>query len=337
MYVSPSPDAAPHSGTAIGSVLRPMSTGEVLDRAFVLYRSHFLFFAGIGTVPALTFFIAMLVFRFAENIKPAWDGSVGNTAVAGLLITGYILAFSVLGLSGVAMATGATMYAVSRLHLGYSTTVRESYRKVLRLTGRILRLVLTIAVRMLGSGLVMLVLLSFTSIYLLQWLVQARVFGRNRLILQIILVILTSACFLGGLVWSLRIVCKFSLAVPACVLENMPARPALKRSKFLARGALFRIFLIQLMVVFVGVPVFYVMQIPGIFLATLNHGVPNLIMICVGALVATAIAFPIGAVGTCLVYYDQRVKKEAFDLQIMMESLAQPPVDQAAAAAPRIG
>jgi len=84
-------------------------------------------------------------------------------------------------------------------------------------------------------------------------------------------------------------------------------------------------------------PIYLVMQMPGIFIDSLNHGVPNLIMVFIGALVATAIAFPIGAVGTCLVYYDQRVKKEAFDLQIMMESLSQPAIDQAAAAAPGIG
>lgn len=321
----------------MSSVLRPMSAGEVLDRAFVLYRSHFLFFAGIGALPALTFFIATLVFKFAENIKPGWDGSVSNTAVAGLLVVGYVLVFSVLGLSGVAMATGATVYAVSRLHLGYATTVRESYSKVIRFTGRILRIVLTVAVRMFGSCLVMLVLLSFVAAYLVQWLVQIRVLAANRLILQIIILVLTSGCVLGGVIWSLRVACKYSLAVPACVLENMPARPALKRSKFLAKGALFRIFLLQLLVSFVGVPIFFVMQIPGMFIDSLNHGVPNLIMVFIGVLVATAIAFPIGAVGTCLVYYDQRVKKEAFDLQIMMESLAQPVINQAAAAAPGIG
>jgi len=117
----------------------------------------------------------------------------------------------------------------------------------------------------------------------------------------------------------------------------MPARQALKRSKFLAKGALFRIFMIQLLVSFVGVPIFWVLQIPEMFMASLNQGIPNLIMVFMGALAATALAFPVGAVGTCLVYYDQRVKKEAFDLQIMMESLAQPAVEQAAAAAPGIG
>ena len=320
----------------MSSVLRPMSAGEVLDRAFVLYRSHFLFFAGIGTLPALTFFIAMLVFRFSENIKPGWDGSVSNTAVAGLLIVGYVLVFSVLGLSGVAMATGATVYAVSRLHLGYTTTVRESYSKVIRFTGRILRLVLTVGVRMFGSWVAMLALF-YAAALLIRWLVRTRVLITTSMMFGVIAAIVVGLCALGGIVWSLRIACKYSLAVPACVLENMPARQALKRSKFLAKGALFRIFLIQLLVSFVGVPIFFVMQIPGMFSAYLNQGIPNLIMVCIGALVATALAFPIGAVGTCLVYYDQRVKKEAFDLQIMMESLAQPAAHQVAAAAPGIG
>jgi hypothetical protein len=37
------------------------------------------------------------------------------------------------------------------------------------------------------------------------------------------------------------------------------------------------------------------------------------------------------------VYYDQRVRKEAFDLQVMMESAAQPSPVQVATAAPGIG
>src|SRR5690348_638129 len=32
--------------------LRPLSTGEVLDRTFQLYRSHFLLFVGLALLPA---------------------------------------------------------------------------------------------------------------------------------------------------------------------------------------------------------------------------------------------------------------------------------------------
>jgi hypothetical protein len=44
------PQFAPQSGQAAMYQLRPLSTGEVLDRTFSLYRSRFLLFAGIATV-----------------------------------------------------------------------------------------------------------------------------------------------------------------------------------------------------------------------------------------------------------------------------------------------
>jgi hypothetical protein len=34
----------------MSTALRPLSTGEVLDRTFVLYRKHFFLFTGIATV-----------------------------------------------------------------------------------------------------------------------------------------------------------------------------------------------------------------------------------------------------------------------------------------------
>jgi hypothetical protein len=44
----------------MSTALRPLSTGEVLDRTFVLYRKHFFLFTGIATVQ-VAFFIAGIV------------------------------------------------------------------------------------------------------------------------------------------------------------------------------------------------------------------------------------------------------------------------------------
>jgi hypothetical protein len=49
-----------------------------------------------------------------------------------------------------------------------------------------------------------------------------------------------------------------------------------------------------------------------------------------------AMAGPVTTIALVLVYYDQRVRKEAFDLQLMMESVAQPSPVQSATAAPGI-
>ena len=52
-----------------------------------------------------------------------------------------------------------------------------------------------------------------------------------------------------------------------------------------------------------------------------------------GGFIAGVLASPISNIAIALIYYDQRVRKEAFDLQLMVEAVGQ---QQAAAAAPPI-
>jgi hypothetical protein len=52
-----------------------------------------------------------------------------------------------------------------------------------------------------------------------------------------------------------------------------------------------------------------------------------------GGFFAGTIAGPIATIALALLYYDERVRKEAFDLQLMMEAVGQQQASQAAAAA----
>jgi hypothetical protein len=45
--------------------------------------------------------------------------------------------------------------------------------------------------------------------------------------------------------------------------------------------------------------------------------------VLVANLLATTLSTPIGLIGFTLAYYDARVRKEAFDLQLMMEQSTQ--------------
>ena len=48
-----------------------------------------------------------------------------------------------------------------------------------------------------------------------------------------------------------------------------------------------------------------------------------LIWIALADFVGASLAGPIATIALVLVYYDQRVRKEAFDLQLMMEAVGQ--------------
>ncbi|HKE30376.1 MAG TPA: hypothetical protein VKD65_01535, partial [Candidatus Angelobacter sp.] len=53
------------------TALRPLTTGELLDRTFVLYRNNFMLFAGIATVAAGTIVVASVVLTVLGITPPA--------------------------------------------------------------------------------------------------------------------------------------------------------------------------------------------------------------------------------------------------------------------------
>jgi hypothetical protein len=55
--------------------------------------------------------------------------------------------------------------------------------------------------------------------------------------------------------------------------------------------------------------------------ALIGPGILSLIVISLSGFVAGCLTGPLATIGMSLVYYDERVRKEAFDLQLMMAGL----------------
>src|SRR5258708_412828 len=103
--------------------LRPMSTSQVLDKTFSLYRENFLLFAGIAALPPA----CLLIFNFLMlGSGSAMTGSPAAMLAAGAVIVLASLGIAILWLMGYALASGASAYAVSRFYLGYATTIGEA-------------------------------------------------------------------------------------------------------------------------------------------------------------------------------------------------------------------
>ena len=127
---------------------------------------------------------------------------------------------------------------------------------------------------------------------------------------------------------------RYALAIACCVVEDLGVTASIKRSAILSKGSRFRIFLIYIVFVLLAV-------LLGAALGGLAGGVgtliPNLttrlILIYLANFIASVLTGPLATIGIALVYYDERVRKEAFDLQLMMSSL-DPPAPSAATAVP---
>jgi len=116
---------------------------------------------------------------------------------------------------------------------------------------------------------------------------------------------------------------RYALAVPACVIEDIKARQAIRRSIELSKGARGRIFLLFLLVLAIEMGLGLVTQAFFIFAVMKYHGelpaslraLQQVVAFCTNTFVA-----PIYATGFTLFYYDQRVRKEGFDIEWMMQA-----------------
>src|SRR5690606_17064029 len=123
---------------------------------------------------------------------------------------------------------------------------------------------------------------------------------------------------------------RLSLAAPALMLEKQGIIRALKRSARLVQGSWWRIFGIQLLAWVIANVVSSVIGIPFTFLAAAlgdgsvtgfldnpgEVGWTFLLVNAIGAVIGTLIMFPIVAGVIVLLYIDQRIRREALDLEL---------------------
>jgi len=303
--------------------LRPMSTGEILDRTFNLYRNNFVLFAGIAVVPPALMLVVNLI-QAAMVATPGHPRAAGS----GLAVAG---GFGVMVgwfayLVGLAVAHAATVFAVSAVHLERTTTIGESYGRVRGRYGRVVWVLVQASLRAFWPVFALIMIVAFGA-----GLIAAAKGGPPPAAFAIILVLLVVASFVVGIVLYLR----YALAVPACVLEDIKASAAIKRSVTLSAGSRGQIFVIYFLMAVITYIVMFVFLIPATFLAAfLAKGSPAITTLTASLAMffAGALAGPIATIALSLVYFDQRVRKEAFDLQLMMAAVdgTPPPGAQAA-------
>jgi hypothetical protein len=308
-------------------MLRPLSTGEILDRTLALYRRHFWLFAGIGAVPgALLTLSTGMRLLFMNSFMTRFGGTAGtpNPAVASqalgsmLLMQVFFLPAMLLFLLAYGIAKAATVRAVEGLSRGEVLTAADAYRAVrtrwLRWCGIVLRQVWTAVWPML-AGIVLLGLMIATS----------RLAAKNPIAYGA-LVLLAFVLLLAGVVLGvLNYIC-VSLAEAAGVVEDLGVNAALRRSRALVAGRKGRIFL-ALLLVYVLQMVAGGLQLPFVFLAQSMHGAQRILMLSADmliAFVAMSLVTPVLSIAMSLFYTDERVRREGYDIELLLQrSLAE--------------
>ena len=295
--------------------LRPLSTGEILDRSFSLYRRGFWLYVGLSATAAAVTTVGTFV-RLTWGFT-GWGRSAANAgdidaamktllvASVSTLVTAvvYIMAFSV--------TQAATVSAVSAVYLGRTTSVGMAFRTVRRFWYRYLGIVLWQAWS--AMWLPVLVMAPAVTFMLLP-----------RAGLQVLGAFLVFGA-LGSLVYSVIAYLRNSLAMAASVSEGLGVRQAMRRSKDLVAGRKGRVFAVLALMYVLSVAAGVVQAFFTVFMG-LSHGGARAgleVLTLLATFATGALVTPVGAIAFCLLYLDERVRREGFDVEMSLERAAE--------------
>ncbi|MGA2217859.1 MAG: hypothetical protein ABSG51_07225 [Terracidiphilus sp.] len=305
------------------SNLRPFTLGEILDRTAELYRRNFVLFAGIfapyaGTALVLNLLLLglQMLSKNAKSAEPElW-----------LPLAGGLVEMLILGiLFGPVVA--AVSRAVAWVNMDQPASIRSAYSSTLSRAGRYLWLMTITAVVVWLP--IALLYMGFFGVMIS----NIKGFGtpaqqvsmadpKALMTVGIAAIAFFILIFPVG-IYTILMGLRYAMALPACVVEDTPALASLRRAIDLSKGARWRIFVLGLLVGVIKIGLVGITQIftfVGIFK---SHGQisPTLSIISqlIGFFTNTFLG-PIYATGITLLYYDQRVRNEGFDIEWMMHA-----------------
>ena len=277
------------SSETTATPLQPMSFVDILDGMFSLYRSHFTLFLGItGVYFILVYGMDLIILFTLINAMPSTTMIVALLAAFG----SYAVIFWVVA---------GLVYASAEVYLDRDLTSRAALQQAWRRFW------------------------SYIGGLILWSLVVCALF---------ITVIGIPFSIYFGVRWGL-----YGLPV---MFEGTTARHALRRSTELVKGTWWRVFGIMLAIFLIAIMIQFIFQTSFLMLAQVSgtedttlletlrrlfFPVPNQIewrsyaiqrFVTIGI---AALTMPLGAIGSALLYFDLRIRKEAFDIERMAANI----------------
>lgn len=296
--------AAPAEQRAAAFEMRPLSTGEVLDRTFAVYRSRFWLFAGLTAISG-GFQVIMNALQL--GLHHLLLGHYGlQTAKIETQIASPIILLLMLPVTAVVYA--ASVFALCEVYLGRPAGAREALRSAAKRWMRYIGISLWWG----WSAVWVFALLAVPAFVVVLEL-------RTRSLFLVAGVLLFFA-FTGGTAYGVIAYIRNALAIPAAVMEDSGVRASMRRSKTLAAGTKGRIFVV-LLIAFALYMVAFTIDAPMLFVIGRSpfqeHMMAQAFVLLIGFVTNTLVA-PVALIGLSLVYFDQRVRKEGFDLLMLL-------------------
>jgi hypothetical protein len=284
-----------------------MQLGEILDGTFNIYRRHFLLFMRLSLIlvwlpAAFWVYVQVRLTGTPTEVLSLLEQHLGTTILVGLA---WVIVASACGL----LLRAGTIRIISDSYLGHEPDLLESLRFGV---GKIIPLLLVTFSKN----------ILFFLVAVLGSLAVVLVTVLSRLGSPAIAALLSVVGFVGLLWFVVWVACGYGTTTPIVVLEELPSSfDAFGRSWELTRGMRGKVFGTMAVTWLISalLPGVVVAAISGAVDATGNAALKP-VFIVLTSLISIALA-PILPCALTLLYYDLRVRREAFDLQILSQQL----------------
>lgn len=284
-----------------------MRTGEILDTTFSFYRNHFLLFLGIAAVHF-----------FGSLVKYSLEGFFSSSGLPRIIPNFVNIPF-------VIVSTGAVIIVTAAIYLGENITSTAALQQTLRRFWHLLACHL------------IWVLVATIPFISLSFLVPFMLRGTP--LVSILFIPLSIAPF------SIYFAVRWGFIAETLLLEKTNVQNAFKRSSELVRGRWGRVFGILVLILLLSAAIHYILEISlgMIFVLAKAAGGTDLKTVIQWAVMETELGsgsllfyaimtstdlilktfiFPIWVIGVVLLYFDQRIRKEGFDIERQIDNTA---------------
>ena len=284
-----------------------MRLGEILDGSFNIYRRHFGLFMRLSLILVWLPTAAGIYLNLRFNNSPfevlaIFQENIGRSI--GLTILAVVI-WSVCGL----LLKAGTIRIISDSYLGQEPELGASLRFGVSK-------IIPLLVVALSKGLLLMIL------YIVSALGVALLYFMGRMAGPAMGALMVFVGVIGALWFVIWIACAYGTTTPIVVLEDLPSSfDAFGRSWELTRGARGKVFGTWIVAWLISqlLPQLIVAGISGALGVASNESVQPFFVVF-ASLIGIALA-PILPCALTLLYYDLRVRREAFDLQVLSQQL----------------
>ncbi|MEV7088789.1 hypothetical protein AB0O07_23370 [Streptomyces sp. NPDC093085] len=288
--------------------LRPLSVGEILDGAVSTLRVHWRTVLSVSLVVSVIAQIGDILLRrylvpapFTPDPNAPLQETLAKTAdSAQAQLTADIPSLALMMVCTL-FTTAILTVVISRSVLGRPVTLAEAWQEARPRIPRLLGFTLLLA----------LMSVAVLTVCMLPGVLIGSVAG-------VALALLGAMAAFFIVIW---LMVRFSLTSPALMLERQGIIPSMRRSAKLVSGAWWRTFGVLALTLLLSFLLTFLIAIPfaavsRIVAGDTLTGWPFLIITGIGAVIASTITYPISAGVTVLLYVDQRIRREALDLEL---------------------